>query len=98
MLSKERLALSTDAQAMALLDRLGKQLENYAIEYRELETDRDRGWDLARWWNDRTHQVRHTYRNALHMANARLERVGEPLVAEPDVDVPNDLEAPIPRK
>ena len=61
---------------------------------KELERDRDRGWDLARWWNRRAHDLRHAGLNAQAMVVALCAREEKLVPPWPNMDVPS-LEDPM---
>jgi predicted nuclease with TOPRIM domain len=45
------------------IDKAWKRIDKLNSEIEELERDRDRGWDLARAWNDLAHRERHQGNN-----------------------------------
>ena len=64
-----------DTREVRLYERQGQQLERcYARtteleeEVARLETDRTRGWELARAWFDRAHEELHKHRSNLQLA------------------------------
>jgi hypothetical protein len=90
-LDKQRAALS--AEHAALFDRLKAELVRVCARLEEVEKDRDRGWDLARWWNRRAHELRHAGLNAQTMVAGLVSRDGLPMPNWPDMSVPG-LEDP----
>jgi hypothetical protein len=69
------------------------ELARCQVRNLELERDRDRGWDLARWWNRRAHELRHAGLNAQTMVAGLCAREELPVPAWPDMVVPG-LEDP----
>ena len=61
-LETQRAALSREHAD--LFDRMRAELQRCQSRLSEVEHDRDRGWDLARWWNRRAHELRHAGVNA----------------------------------
>ena len=98
---EERLAHELDAQRAALsreqaelFDRVRAELARVQARNVELERDRDRGWDLARWWNRRAHELRHAGLNAQTMVMGLIVRDPSlPAPTWPDMAVPG-LEDP----
>jgi hypothetical protein len=102
-----QLMVEMDARAATLsrehaefLERLKGEILRLQARLRELEDkcnlvsrDRDRGWELARWWNARAHVLRHDALNAQQSAThlARERNLPEP--TWPDMTLP-DLEDP----
>ncbi len=65
----------------------------------EVEDDRDRGWNLARWWNRKAHTLRHAALNARQAAEMLADGQNIPApIWRTDVEIPDDLEQPIPRQ
>ncbi len=77
-LESQRAALSREQAE--LFDRLRTELARTQARLADVEGDRDRGWDLARWWNQRAHELRHAGLNAQQMVAG--------FCAREDVDVP----------
>ena len=77
-----------------LFDRMRAELLRTQARLQEVERDRDRGWDLARWWNRRAHELRHAGLNAQFMVAGLCLRLGEPPPSWPDMLVPG-LEDPM---
>lgn len=90
-LEAERAALSKEQAA--LFDRLRGELARCQSRLMDLERDRDRGWDLARFWNRRAHELRHAGLNAQTMVAGLCAREELPVPAWPDMSVPG-LEEP----
>lgn len=90
-LEAQRLALSRDQAE--LFDRLRTELERVQRRLLDVERDRDRGWDLARWWNQRAHDLRHAGLNAQAMVVGFCSREGVEPPTWPAMDVPG-LEEP----
>ena len=90
-LEAQRVALSRDQAE--LFDRLRTELARIQLRVIEVERDRDRGWDLARWWNQRTHEVRHAGLNAQTIVVGLCAREGVDPPIWPDMEVPG-LEDP----
>ena len=97
---EERLARDLDAQRAALsrehadlFDRMRTELVRCQTRLVELERDRDRGWDLARWWHRRAHELRHAGLNAQTIVAGLCAREELPVPAWPSMTVPG-LEEP----
>ena len=90
-LEAQRVALSRDQAE--LFDRLRTELARIQLRLLEVERDRDRGWDLARWWNQRAHELRHAGVNAQTIVIGLCAREGVDPPAWPDMEVPG-LEDP----
>ena len=97
---EERLARELEAQRAALskeqadlFDRLRAELSRCQARLGELERDRDRGWDLARFWNRRSHELRHAGLNAQTIVAGLCAREELPVPNWPDMTVPG-LEEP----
>jgi hypothetical protein len=91
-LEAQRLALSRDQAE--LFDRLRNELARIQLRLLEVERDRDRGWDLARWWNQRAHELRHAGVNAQTIVIGFCAREGVDPPTWPDMEVPG-LEDPV---
>lgn len=89
----EALRVALSREQGELFDRLRGELARAQARLAEVEQDRDRGWDLARWWNHRAHELRHAGLNAQTMVGAFCCREGVEPPAWPDMDVPG-LEEP----
>lgn len=90
-LEVQRAALSREQAD--LFDRMRAELGRTQVRLAEVERDRDRGWDLARWWNRRSHELRHAGLNAQTMVAGLCSREGLEPPAWPDMTVPG-LEDP----
>lgn len=90
-LEAQRLALSRDQAE--LFERLRTELARSQSRLVEVERHRDRGWDLARWWNHRAHELRHAGLNAQAIVSGFCSREGVEVPTWPDMDVPG-LEDP----
>ena len=90
-LEGQRAALSREH--VELLDRLRTELTRREVRCAELERDRDRGWDLARWWHQRAHQLRHAGVNAQTVAAGLCRQLELDLPVWPDMTLPH-LEEP----
>lgn len=90
-LETQRAALSREQAE--LFDRLRTELARTQLRLDELEQDRDRGWDLARWWNHRAHELRHAGLNAQAMVAGFCAREGVEAPEWPEMSVPG-LEDP----
>jgi hypothetical protein len=100
---EERLMKEMDARASVLskenadlLDRVKAELGRLQTRCADLEkqrdaleADRDRGWDLARWWNKRAHEMRHACANAQTVAQNLLIASGKEPATWPDMSLPN---------
>lgn len=73
---RDRARATMDAQSLAMYDRVELQNKGLVARLIEVDTDRNRGWDLARWWNSFAHQMKHKFSNTTQVANGRLERIG----------------------
>jgi len=95
-LELQRAALGKDQAE--LFDRIRTELVRCQLRLTELERDRDRAWDLARWWNRRAHELRHAGVNAQQVAQRLAVSScpmpgGQPLPPWPDMTIPG-LEEP----
>lgn len=97
---EERLGRELEAQRTALskeqaelFDRLRAELLRCHARTAELERDRDRGWDLARFWNRRAHELRHAGLNAQTIVAGLCAREELPVPVWPDMSMPG-LEEP----
>ena len=81
----QRDALTRDQAAM--FDRLRTEIERERARTSELEKDRDRGWDLARYWNRRAHELRHAGLNAQTIVAGLCARDELPAPVWPDMTV-----------
>jgi hypothetical protein len=62
-------AESRASRDLRLDARQDRELARLDAENEELQKDRDRGWDLARWWWSNCHELRHA-------ANHRIMSLG----------------------
>ena len=85
-LETQRAALSKDQAE--LFDRLRVDLGRCQDRLRVVERDRDRGWELARYWNRCSHELRHAGLNAQAMVTVLCAREGIAAPSWPDMDVP----------
>lgn len=90
-LETQRAALSREQAEM--FDRIRGELTRTQLRLVEVEHDRDRGWDLARWWNRRAHELRHAGLNAQTMVAGLCAREGVDEPIWPDMTLPG-LEDP----
>jgi hypothetical protein len=90
-LENQRIALAREQAD--LFERLRTELSRTQTRLAELEQDRDRAWDLARWWNQRAHELRHAGLNAQTMVAGFCAREGVDAPDWPDMEVPG-LEDP----
>lgn len=90
-LETQRVALSREHAD--LFDRMRAELQRCQARLAEVERDRDRGWDLARWWNRRAHELRHAGVNAQAAAQNLAFDAGHPQPSWPDMTIPG-LEDP----
>lgn len=90
-LETQRAALSREQTD--LFDRMRAELQRCQARLAEVDRDRDRGWDLARWWNRRAHELRHAGVNAQATAQVLAFEAGHPQPAWPDMTIPG-LEDP----
>jgi hypothetical protein len=93
---RDRVRVTMDAQSLAMWDRLEAENKRLAARLQDIEHDRDRGWDLARYWNGRAHSVKHQFANLLQRANYRLESAKLEPIQAPEIIWPG-LEDPSPR-
>lgn len=91
---RDRVRSTMDAQSLAMYERLERENKRLAERLREMERDRDRGWDLARWWNSEAHRVKHLLLGLLHAANLGLEIAGRQPVRVPEFNLPG-IEEPV---
>lgn len=100
-LSREQVLLrDLEAQRAALcreqadlFDRLRTELARTHARLAEVEQSCDRGWDLARWWNQRAHDLRHAALNAQAMVAGFCSHEGVDVPLWPDMELPG-LEEP----
>ncbi len=90
-LEAQRVALSREQAE--LFERLRTEVERIRLRLVEVEQDRDHGWDLARWWNQRAHEMRHAAVNAQTMVMGFCSREGVDPPAWPEMELPG-LEEP----
>ena len=90
-LEVQRAALSREQAEV--FDRMRAELGRTQARLVEVERDRDRGWELARWWNRRSHELRHAGLNAQGMVGSFCARDDVDAPAWPDMTVPG-LEDP----
>jgi hypothetical protein len=90
-LEAQRAALSREQAE--LFDRLRTELARTHLRLAEVEKSCDRGWELARWWNQRAHELRHAALNAQTMVAGFCSREGVDVPSWPDMNVPG-LEEP----
>ncbi len=90
-LETQRVALSREQAD--LFERLRNELERSHQRLLDIERDRDRGWDLARWWNQRAHELRHAAVNAQAIVVGLCAREAVDPPIWPDMEVPG-LEEP----
>lgn len=90
-LETQRAALSREHAD--LFDRIRAELLRCQSRLAEVEHDRDRGWDLARWWNRRAHELRHAGVNAQAAAQNLASAAGHQQPVWPDMAIPG-LEDP----
>lgn len=90
----ERRAIEMEAQRSALsreqaelFDRLRNECVRCQTRLTEVERDRDRGWDLARLWNRRAHELRHAGLNAQSIVAGLCAREELPEPEWPDMTV-----------
>ena len=76
-----------------LVDRIRAELVRCQLRLTEVEHDRDRGWDLARWWNRRAHELRHAGVNAQTAVQNMAHAAHQPEPGWPDMTLPG-LEDP----
>ena len=84
-LEAQRVALSREQAD--LFERLRNELERTQKRLLEVERDRDRGWDLARCWNQRSHELRHAGLNAQAIVVGLCSREGIDPPVWPDMEV-----------
>ncbi len=90
-LELQRVALSKEHAD--LFERLRNELGRVHQRLSEVERDRDRGWDLARWWNQRAHELRHAGLNAQTIVVGFCSREGIDAPSWPEMGLPG-LEEP----
>jgi hypothetical protein len=91
---EERAVREVEAQRLALsrehadlFDRIRNELIRCQARLGEVERDRERGWDLARYWHRRAHELRHAGLNAQSIVAGLCAREGEPPPDWPDMSV-----------
>jgi predicted Holliday junction resolvase-like endonuclease len=99
---EERLVREVEARRAALSHEqaeLFTQMKNELLRCQsrllEVERDRDRGWDLARHWNQRAHELRHAALTAQSMVATFCAHENLAPPSWPDMSVTN-LEDPRP--
>jgi hypothetical protein len=90
-LEAQRVALSREQAE--LFERLRTEVERIRQRLQEAERDRDLGWDLARWWNQRAHELRHAGLNAQSMVMGFCAREDVEPPTWPEMNLPG-LEEP----
>ncbi len=101
MLSREeRLTREVEQQRAALsreqadlFDRMREELARCQGRLSAVERERERGWDLARFWHQRAHELRHAGLNAQTIVAAFCAREDVGVPVWPDMSVPG-LEEP----
>jgi hypothetical protein len=86
-----------DVQSLAMYDRLEAENKRLTARLRDIERDRDRGWDLARYWNSETHRIKHLLIGIIHAANLGLEMAGRTPVRVPEIVLPSIEDPALPR-
>jgi hypothetical protein len=94
---RDRVRSTMDVQSLAMYDRLEAENKRLTARLRDIERDRDRGWDLARYWNSETHRIKHLFAGLLHLANLRLEQAGGQPVTIPEIVFPSIEDPALPR-
>ena len=91
---EERLAREVEAQRAALsrdqselFDRIRAELVRCQTRMGEVEHDRARAWDLARYWHQRSHELRHAGTNAQAMVAGLCAREEIAVPEWPDMAV-----------
>ena len=99
---EERITRDTDARVLQaakidadVIARGIAEVASLVLRMRTVEQDRNRGWDLARWWYDRAHGNWRAWDRRAMMADTAMRAAGLPLVEWPSLDLPN-FEAPFP--
>lgn len=94
VIREERLAREVEERRVALsheqgelFDRVRAELIRYQARLIDVERDRDRGWDLARYWNQRAHELRHAGLNAQAMVAVFCDRENLEVPQWPDMAV-----------
>lgn len=82
-IEEQRAALSQEQAE--LFERIRAELVRYQTRLKDVERDRDRGWDLARYWNQRAHELRHAGLNAQAMVTAICARENLQVPSWPDM-------------
>lgn len=97
---EERLARQIEDRRVALsheqaelFDQVRTELLRCQSRLLEVERARDRGWDLARYWNQRAYELRHAGLNAQAIAAGFCNREKLELPVWPDMTV-TTLEEP----
>ena len=84
------------AELRADLERERKSRREEEDAHNATKRDRDRGWDLARWWKGAAWRMKHHAGNARQAADdlARLKGI-EPPPWKASLDLPTELEDPV---
>ncbi len=93
-LNEDRVAKDVEARRTALsreqgelFDRVRSELIRCQARLGEVERDRDRGWDLARYWHRRAHELRHAGLNAQSIVTGLCAREELPVPDWPNMSV-----------
>jgi hypothetical protein len=100
VIREERLAREVEERRVALshehtelFERVKTELLRCQSRLHQVERDRDRAWDLARYWNQRAHDLRHAALNAQAIVAGFCARESLDLPEWPDTTV-TTLEEP----
>lgn len=83
----QRATLSKDASE--LFDRYRAETDRLQLRNAQLEKDRDRGWDLCRYWFRFAETLVHSTRNAQAVASGLANQAGIPPPVWPDLTMPS---------
>lgn len=91
----DKLQATLSAETSSRVTELRQDLRDLRAELTETRRDRDRGWDLARWWHGAAHDLLRQFRHLRHNATNMQQWVMAAMRRYPDLGTPESLE-PIP--
>lgn len=91
----DKLQATLSAETSRQIGELRQDLRDTRAELAETRRDRDRGWDLARWWHGAAHDVCRQFRNLRHNAVNMQQWITAAMTRHPDLGMPDSME-PVP--
>ncbi len=91
LLGRSKVKADREELSYARLERENLRLKD---DKGELEHDRNRGWDLARWWCGTAYDMEYAVANVERQANIKLRDAGLPMVDWPQRQALPGLEEP----